>query len=59
MGPEDREKWDLLLTAPLPGMEKAGASDAEAESEGAAFMALMTAEAQRKEQADARNSRPG
>lgn len=54
--PDDREKWDAMLTAPLPGQEKAKATDAEIEAEGAAFLAVMNFEAQRKASADARDS---
>lgn len=50
MNTEDREKWDMLLIAPLPGQEKRPASEAEAEVEGAAFMALLQYETARKEQ---------
>ena len=42
MTPEDREKWDIMLTAPLPGTEKIRRpSDAEIDAEGAAFLAAM------------------
>ena len=42
MQPDDREKWEMMLTAPLPG-QKAGASDNQVEAEGAAFLAAMDA----------------
>ena len=43
MDPEDREKWDIMLTAPLPGAEKRRqSSEAEVEAEGAAFLAAMS-----------------
>ncbi len=42
MQPEDREKWDIMLTAPLPGTERRPRlTEAEAEVEGAAFLAAM------------------
>ena len=43
MQPDDREKWDMMLTAPLPGGRPARASDTEVEAEGAAFLAAMDA----------------
>jgi hypothetical protein len=49
MTPEDREKWDMMLTAPLPGQEKRKPSEAEVEAEGAAFMQLLNMETQRKQ----------
>lgn len=48
MGPEDREKWDLMLTAPMPGQEKRPPTESEVEAEGAAFMDLLNYEATRK-----------
>lgn len=42
MAPDDREKWDILLTAPLPGTERSHRpSEVEVEAEGAAFLAAM------------------
>ena len=48
VGPQGRERFDENLTAPLPGWEKAKPSPAEAEEEGAAFMAAMAMAQQRK-----------
>jgi hypothetical protein len=42
MSPEDREKWDMMLTAPLPGQVRRP-TDAEVEAEGEAFLAAMSA----------------
>jgi len=43
MDPETREKWEMMLTAPLPGTERTRPpSEVEAEVEGAAFMAAMS-----------------
>jgi hypothetical protein len=44
MQPEDREKWDIMLTAPLPGTEKKirPPSEAEVDAEGEAFLAAMS-----------------
>lgn len=43
MQPEDREKWDMMLSAPLVGAEKRAPSESEVEAEGASFMAAMSA----------------
>lgn len=43
MSPEDREKWDMMLTAPLPGAERNRPSESQIEDEGAAFLSAMTA----------------
>jgi hypothetical protein len=44
MTAEDREKWDIMLTAPLPGTEKNHRpTESEVEAEGAAFLATMGA----------------
>ena len=48
MSQEDREKWDMMLTEPLPGQAKKPPTDMELESEGAAFMALLATEQARK-----------
>lgn len=41
---EQREKWDMMLTAPLPGTERtARPSEAQVEAEGASFLAAMGA----------------
>lgn len=56
MSAEDREKWDMMLTAPVPGSKP---SEAEIESEGAAFMDLLNYEATRKGPPDAGHSGPG
>jgi hypothetical protein len=50
MLPEDREKWDAMLIAPLPGQERKRPSEAEVEMEGAAFMGLLQAETVRKKE---------
>lgn len=39
--PEKREQWEMMLTEPLPGMEKAAPTSIQAEDEGADFMAAM------------------
>ena len=40
---EDREKWDMMLTAPLPGTERrVQASESQVEAEGASFLAAMS-----------------
>lgn len=41
MEPEDREKWEMMLTAPLPGARPKPPTEHEAEAEGAAFLAAM------------------
>lgn len=43
MDPEKREQWEMMLTDPLPGREKAAPSPITAEQEGADFMAAMAA----------------
>jgi hypothetical protein len=44
MDAEAREKWDMMLTAPLPGTERRHRpSEGEVEVEGAAFLAAMGA----------------
>jgi len=58
MDPEQREKWDLLLEAPLPGME-ARPTDRQIEDEGAAFMALLATDPQGRGPADAGRTGPG
>ena len=42
MQPDDREKWEIMLTAPLPGAERTRPSQVTAEAEGAAFLAAMS-----------------
>lgn len=39
--PKEREEWDRMLVAPLPGQETAKPTEAQLEAEGQDFMALM------------------
>lgn len=39
--PDEREKWETMLVAPLPGAKPKKPSERTAEDEGAAFMAMM------------------
>lgn len=39
--PEKREEWDMMLSAALPGQEKAEPTEQQMEQEGADFMAAM------------------
>lgn len=41
MNRDDREKWETMLTAPLPGAKPKKPSEQTAEQEGADFMAMM------------------
>lgn len=38
---EKREEWDMMLTEPLPGQEKAAPTPFQADQEAADFMATM------------------
>jgi hypothetical protein len=38
---EKRDEWNAMLSAPLPGQEKAGPTPFESETEAADFMATM------------------
>jgi len=40
---EKRDEWDAMLTAELPGREKAKPTEQQMEQEGADFMATMMA----------------
>lgn len=48
---DKREKFDYDLTAPLPGTSTRHVSEATAEAEGAAFLAVMAMAGQQKEAA--------
>lgn len=39
--PEKREQWEMMLTEPLPGQEKAPPTPFQAEQEANDFMATM------------------
>jgi hypothetical protein len=41
MDVEDREKWEAMLTAPLPGAKPSRPTQAEVDAEGATFLAAM------------------
>lgn len=41
MTQEEREKWEMMLHAPLPGQERKPPTEAELEIEGQAFMNLL------------------
>ena len=44
MQPDDREKWEIMLSAPIPGTEsRVRPSEVTAEAEGAAFLSAMSA----------------
>jgi hypothetical protein len=47
VNPDKREEWDSLLTAALPGQEKARPTEQQAADEGSAFMATMAMHAAR------------
>jgi hypothetical protein len=39
--PEKREEWDVMLTDPLPGREKAAPAPFQVEQEAESFMATL------------------